>query len=158
VRQATLADLGAVRSLCEESCGYYRSPPIFLEREGGKPDEYYAECLGSPGRALFLAMDGGRAVGFMSVRRCGGLNYYDLSDPGTALIDEMGAYIVPGHRGSGLGKALLAECVGWCRRSGIPRIHVDFESANVPARRFWLRHFAETARSVRRSVYRDIVR
>ena len=155
-RQATMADLETVRALGEESCGYYRSAPIFLVRKKEQADEYYARYLGNPDRALFLAFSGSQAVGFMSVCRGEGLNYYDLSDTETALIDEMGAYIKPGHRGRGLGKALLAECIGWCQRSQIQRIHVDFESANLAARSFWLRHFAETARSVRRAVYKDI--
>jgi GNAT superfamily N-acetyltransferase len=73
------------------------------------------------------------------------------------LIDEIGAYIEPAYRGRGIGRTLLSKCVEWCQLNEIPWIHVDFESANILARPFWLRFFTETMRSVRCTIYKDVL-
>lgn len=58
-----------------------------------------------------------------------------------ALYGICGAYTTPQARGVGLAGALLEAVEGWARELGYERIAVDFESANLLARRFWLRRF-----------------
>jgi hypothetical protein len=43
----------------------------------------------------------------------------------------------------------------WAREQDLERVHVDFETANRPAKRFWLQHFRPCLASVRRKVNAD---
>ena len=55
-------------------------------------------------------------------------------------------------RGTGIGTALLRHGFEWARSSGYTHCSVDFESANLPGSRFWLRHFEPVCHSLMRRV------
>jgi hypothetical protein len=55
--------------------------------------------------------------------------------------------------GSGVATALLNRALEWARAEGYTRCAVDFEAANVPARRFWLRYFQPAALSFYRHIH-----
>jgi GNAT superfamily N-acetyltransferase len=154
IRAATTRDLDLLYPLIRESDSYYAEPPLFLKREGSPQDEV-ADLLASRDGAVFLALADGSAVGFMNIRRSDEVDPITLVDTSTALIDPLGAYIVPELRGHGLGRALLAECFEWAQQEGLPRIHVDFESANPCAYRFWPLYFTPTLLSLKRSINAD---
>ena len=156
IAKATLKDSYVLEVLGKKSREYYRCAPIFLTRNN-ESQQYYQDLLSRDDMAIYLAYIGEKPVGFMSVRRNGKLRFIDLCDINTALIDEIGAYIEPAYRGRGIGMTLLSKCVEWCQHNEIPRIHVDFESANILARPFWLEFFTETMRSVRRTIYKDVL-
>jgi GNAT superfamily N-acetyltransferase len=157
VRQAGMADLDALSALVKESDGYYAEPPLFLMREAEGRDEI-APMLAAEDNALFLAFADSRAVGFMNVR----VNHRDdpitLCDPTTACLDPLGAYIRQEYRGAGIGKRLLREVIAWARRMGAQTLHVDFESANPHASRFWPRYFAPAIYSLKRHLNEDVLR
>lgn len=47
----------------------------------------------------------------------------------------------PGIRGTGVGAKILDKILEWGRSKGKTACAVDFESANVLGRSFWLHHF-----------------
>jgi GNAT superfamily N-acetyltransferase len=61
-----------------------------------------------------------------------------------------GAFTAPEARRSGIGMALLSGVVDWARADGFERVSVDFETANMLARRFWLRSFTAVCLSFER--------
>jgi GNAT superfamily N-acetyltransferase len=154
--KATQDNICDLKALADESLEYYIRAPIFLNRRS-EPKEYYQGLLNSSDKAVYLAFVEEEPVGVMSVRRNKELRFVDLCDIKTALIDEVGAYIKPAYRGRDIGTTLLSMCFEWCRLNEINMVHVDFESANLRARSFWLKFFTETMKSVRRTVYSDVL-
>ncbi|MDQ4501400.1 GNAT family N-acetyltransferase [Sinomonas sp. ASV322] len=55
-----------------------------------------------------------------------------------ALLDEL--YVVPSHRGSGLGSLLLAAVEAEVRRRGGELVEINVDGEDVDARRFYERH------------------
>ena len=156
ITKATPNETHALEVLGEKSREYYLDAPIFLNRDK-ESKQYYRDLLSRDDMAIYIASIDGNQVGFMSVRRNKDLRFIDLCDPSTAMIDKIGAYIEPEYRRRGIGTCLLSRCVEWCRLNGMRRIHVDFESANVPGRSFWLEFFTETMRSAKRTVHKDVL-
>lgn len=70
--------------------------------------------------------------------------------PGTLNI--MHAYTEPAWRGHGIAAALRAQAISAGRAQGYVRCAVDFESPNITAARFWIRHFRPVCYSVIRVV------
>ncbi len=156
IRQASLSDVEDLACLGEESRKYYRESPIFLVRRKQKRG-YYEDFIRSKEAAVFVAEFEGKIVGFMSIRKKSLDDIITLADKDTAMIDELGAYIQPAHRGHGVGAQLLSSVIGWCSEQRIDQIHVDYESANLYAAGFWPKHFTPTVYSVRRRVNPDIL-
>lgn len=152
--QADSGHLDAIEALGEESRSYYLEAPIFLTREKRSRD-YYGSLLGEDS-AIFLASSDSEPVGMMQIRKNHESDVVTLSDLNTGLIDKLGAYIKPTYRKQGIGRALLLRCIRWCQHQDIDRIHVDFESANLLARPFWLRYFTATMHSTKKTINRDI--
>ncbi len=153
VRRALQADADAVYELAEESRLYYKAAPIFLKRDVIEKEDI-ARLINEG--FVFIAEADGEAAGFMNASVAKEGYAVTLETEGTALIDEIGAYIRPEHRGSGIGERLLMAIKDCCAREGIERIHVDFETANPYANRFWRKHFDPVLLSVRRGVNRDV--
>jgi GNAT superfamily N-acetyltransferase len=82
-------------------------------------------------------------------------NIETLAVIGSGQIKELGAYIKKEYRGKGIGTRLLMEVVNYCQNSSIPYIHVNFETANPNASKFWPKYFKPAIRSVRRTINKD---
>jgi GNAT superfamily N-acetyltransferase len=154
--QADPSHLEAIEALGEESRSYYLEAPLFLTREKRSRDYY--RSLFDEDSAIFLAFNSNEPVGFMQIRKDKKSDPIILSDLNTGLIDQLGAYIKPTYRHQGIGRALLLKCLQWCKHHDITQIHVDFESANLSGKPFWLRYFTATMHSARRAIYRDVPR
>jgi len=153
ITRAEPQDAEILYDLVEESREYYRSAPLFLVRERLSRDDLLEIVRNSN---VFIAWAGGEAVGFINVSVSRKNNAIDLSLEHCGLIDEIGAYIKPEHRSLGLGKQLLQRAFDSCWSNGIECIHVDFETANLYAGRFWPKHFHPMLLSVRRPINKDI--
>lgn len=153
IKRAGLQDIDALYQLVEESREYYRSAPLFLKR-----DRYSREDLSEivQNGNVFIAREGGSAIGFINVSISQSNNIIELSVVSSGLIDEIGAYIKPEYRGRGLGKELLKNVFDYCNSKGIEGIHVDFETANLFANRFWRKYFKPMLLSVRRTINKNI--
>lgn len=74
----------------------------------------------------------------------------------SGLIDEIGAYIKLEYRGKKVGKQLLKSISKYCSLNNISCIHIDFETANLYANRFWLKYFNSMLVSMRRTINKNI--
>jgi len=152
VTQAYEKDSELLYNLVEESRHYYLDAPIFLKREV-IPKENIKEIIKN--NVVFLAWDNNYPIGFMNI----GINSEDdiiqLIVSGDAVIDKLGAYVKMEYRNKGIGKTLLSKVFQYCNDNGIKNIHVDFETANTHARKFWPKYFKPKILSVRRTVNKD---
>ena len=71
-----------------------------------------------------------------------------LRDPATTYLTS--AYTVPEARAKGITTTLMNEAFAWARQAGYQRCAVDFETANPPAARFWMKHFQPVVYSLLR--------
>ena len=157
IMKASIDDIEDIHRLGKESRAYSREAPYFLARHNEKRG-YYEDFLENNDAAVFMAEVDGEKVGFMSIRKNNVDDIVTLANRNTARIDELGAYITDSRRGQGIGVELLKNVVDWCRERGIKSIHVDYESANLYATRFWPRYFTPAMYSVKRRIHPDIVK
>jgi GNAT superfamily N-acetyltransferase len=82
----------------------------------------------APHGAFWVAVDDGRIVGSVGVDRRGA---------GSAELHRL--YLEPGQRGRGLGEALVARVVEWCRAESITRLELWSDTRFEHAHRLYLR-------------------
>ena len=153
IRKAQFQDAEILYDLVEESREYYSSAPLFLKREQYSRNDIIEIIQKSN---VFLAYEANSAIGFINVSVSQGDNIIDLFVNNCGLIDEIGAYIKPEYRGKGLGKELLKYVFDYCNNNGIEGIHVDFETANLFANKFWRKFFNPMLLSLRRTINKNI--
>jgi len=100
--------------------------------------------------ALWLAYRGGEVVACMGLEPSNPTACYIIRDEKTTSITS--AFTRESERNQGLATALLNHSLAWARSVGYARCAVDFESQNIPAVRFWLRHFQPVCYSLIRWV------
>ncbi len=152
IKRAGLVDMEDLYRLIEESREFYRSAPLFLKREPYSRDDL--SNFIKEGH-IYLAVEENKTVGFINVSISQNDNVIDLSVKNSGLIDEIGAYINPEYRCRQIGKALLNNVFDICDKNGIKYVHVDFETANLLANKFWRKYFDPVLLSMRRSVNKD---
>jgi GNAT superfamily N-acetyltransferase len=143
IRQAGPGDLDSVMELSGGLERHMAGPPIFWIHD----ERDYSAWLREPGNVLWLAFDGARCLGMLGVQP---------DDPGLLILrDPRTAHVVavfaaePARR-TGVATALLNHALQWARANGYERCHVDFETANYVAARFWLKRFKPVAYSLLR--------
>jgi diaminopimelate decarboxylase len=75
--------------------------------------------------AHLLALDGGRVVGSLSIRRD--------EHPATRHVATLGMFVVASHRRRGIGGALMQEALAWARRVGVERLELTVYPGNPAA-------------------------
>ncbi len=152
ISTATLEDVNILYSLMEESRIYYVSPPIFLKR-----DVYTKEMITSfiKDNVVFIAWDGNTPIGFFGLTRSERYNIETLAVPDSGQIKGLGAFIIEEYRGRGIGKWLFKEVFDYCKDAKITYLHVNYETANPNASRFWPKYLKPVILSVRRTVNKD---
>ena len=149
VREAEEGDLAELAALEHGLGRHMRSAPIFLHFDETRPEAMPQEFLGE-GVGAFIARQDGKAIAALRGR----LNM----GPGCDLFDVAGslgidfAFTDPAARKRGVATRLLNELLAWGAAQGMTRCVVDFESANLLAKRFWLRHFRPVCHAVMRRV------
>lgn len=96
--------------------------------------------------AVFLAYDGGEAVGFA---QCG-LRHDYVEGTRTSPVGYLeGIYVAEACRQKGIARALLAACEDWARSAGCTEFASDCELENGASLRFHLRTgFREAGRII----------
>jgi GNAT superfamily N-acetyltransferase len=117
VARLWLAHLTAVHAEFHARYGAPSNPQAVADRDLATIDAYRP-----PAGTLVLAFDGPLAVGTGGLVRLG---------PGTAEIRRM--YVSPGHRGRGIGRAILDVLIDVAERSGYQRILLDSPEFAVAA-------------------------
>jgi GNAT superfamily N-acetyltransferase len=148
---ATAADLDSLTPLALDYFAYYAKSPTFLVfGDDEAPDAEMSRWLTTPGELVWTARTADRILSFLYLHRPGPDICLPLQDEGTISIG--GAFTVPEARGSGVGAAVLEAAVEWAGTAGYKRMSVDFETANIGARRFWLRTFRPVCVSLARRI------
>jgi len=153
IRKATIKDIYFLYELVKESNQYYASAPLFLRRDEVALEDI-EELISK--NTVFIAWYQEEPIGFINVTIAENYNLINLSTPNSGLLDEIGAYIRPEYRNNNLGLELLISASDYCKQVGSPHIHVDFETANLYANKFWIKYFTPMLLSMRRTINKDI--
>ncbi|WP_429459096.1 N-acetyltransferase family protein [Microbacterium sp. ZKA21] len=95
----------------------------------------FRRFLADPAGFALLARRHDRIVGYAVVA----LRPAIYNDGGhVATLDEL--YVRPQHRSQGIGGALLAQAVDESRRRDAGEMHINVDSSDIDARRFYERH------------------
>lgn len=153
IRKAGFEDINTLYELVEESKEYYQSAPLFLKRDKISKEEI-SDIISRSN--VFIAWDKEMAVGFINLSIAKNNNLIDMTIDNYGLIDEIGAYIKLEYRGRKVGKKLLESISEYCSLNKISCIHVDFETANLYANKFWRKYFNPMLLSMRRTINKNI--
>lgn len=150
IRLAGLQDMDAVIALAEALHRHTAGSHTFLIGDRKRERAYYEAWIHNPGKAIWLAYQGTRAVAFLKI---GPAN----DDACTIIVDEKtasitGAFTEEEVRGEDIATSLLKRSLEWAREKGCTRCAVDFEPMNHWARRFWLRYFQPVVYSYIRKI------
>jgi GNAT superfamily N-acetyltransferase len=153
ITRSSKNDCELLYDLVEESRYYYLNAPIFLKREIISK-ESIQEVIEK--KAVFLAWDNDNPIGFINIEISDNYDIIQLISTGAASISPLGLYIKPEYRNKGIGKSLLNMVFEYCKGNGIKHIHVDYETANINANKFWPKYFDPKIISIRRTINKDI--
>jgi len=136
VRVAGAGDIETVGRLALVEIQHRSAPPMFgLPHDPPLPDLIAQHrAWREAGAVHLLAALGGRDVGLLTI---------ELTSPVPRLCPDGQPYIgptatLPGARGKGVGHALVDAALTWAHDHDYQWISVDFETANVLSRPFWL--------------------
>jgi len=154
VIQATAENHQDLIMLNQELRDYMTSSPIFFIPDT-LSDEYLLEWLENPIKDVWMAYQDQEPIAFI---RSGPAN----GDVCTIIFDEKttsiyGAYTREARRRQDVGTSLLAKMLDSALKKGYSRCAVDFETMNLLATRFWLRHFTPVCYSLVRYIDQRIL-
>jgi GNAT superfamily N-acetyltransferase len=138
IRSATGDDLLGLARLDKELCTYLSESPIFLHHQEHDEQETAVRFLGEKVVSVVAEQDG-------RIMAC--IRGTDQKQDSCTIVQDesvMGinfGFTDPCIRGTGVGRAILEHVLEWGRSGQKTACAVDFESANVLGRSFWLRHF-----------------
>ena len=118
VRPATLHDANALVDLAE-SVGREEGRWILGSgpwRSASDERRYLRSIQRYPDAAVFVAEDGERLVGRLSLSRD--------PHPASRHVADLGLMVAASHRRQGVGTALLDVAVGWARESGVRKLEL----------------------------------
>jgi GNAT superfamily N-acetyltransferase len=128
IRPAGAADIPAIHQMIRELAGYERG---LHEVTATEDDLRNALLADQPALFAHVAEDHAEIVGFAIWF----LNYSTWTGQHGIYLEDL--YVKPQHRGSGQGKALLAELARICVERGYSRLEWWVLDWNTPARGFY---------------------
>ena len=139
IRRAGGDDAEAVLTLCRALQEHLAAAPIFRPLTDRMERNMVEKRLADSNCALWLAWCDDEPAAYMHIQPANPTAAYIIEDPKTASIKA--AFTKECYRGRGLGLALLNRALEWALSAGYERCAVDFEPQNIPAARFWMKHF-----------------
>ena len=138
IRKANDDDLGELTRLDNELVTYLSRAPTFLFTERNDESETEKAFLGENSISIIAERDH-RVLACIRGRSQKEDACTIVQDTSIMGIDF--AYTDPSVRGTGIGRRILREILEWGKSKQKTGCAVDFESANILGRTFWLRHF-----------------
>jgi GNAT superfamily N-acetyltransferase len=136
VRIAGAGDLETIARLALVELQHRSAPPQFAPRQDRPVADLIAEhrALLEAGAVHLLATIDGQDVGLLTI---------ELTSPVPRLCPDGQPFIgptatLPAARGKGVGHALVDTTLTWAYDHGYQWVSVDFDTANVLSRPFWL--------------------
>ena len=137
VRVAGAGDLEIIARLALVELQHRSAPPQFAPRQDRPLADLIAEhrALREGGAIHLLGTIDGQDVGLLTI---------ELTSPVPRLCPDGQPFIgptatLPGARGQGAGQALVDAALTWAHDHGYQQVSVDFDTANLLSRPFWLR-------------------
>ena len=155
IRHANDDDLGELSRLDNELVSYLSRSPTFLFTERNEEPETAKAFLGENSISIVAERDH-RVLACIRGRSQKEDSCAIVQDASVMGIDF--AYTDPSVRELGIGRRILGEILEWGKSKHKTGCAVDFESANVLGRAFWLRHFNAVCFSAIRYVDPRVVR
>jgi GNAT superfamily N-acetyltransferase len=136
VRVAGAGDLEIIARLALVELQHRSAPPQFAPRQDRPLADLIAEhrALHEGGAIHLLATIDGQDIGLLTI---------ELTSPVPRLCPDGQPFIgptatLPGARGQGAGQALVDAALTWAHDHGYQQVSVDFDTANLLSRPFWL--------------------
>jgi GNAT superfamily N-acetyltransferase len=148
--RAGLEDIEEAMMLDQALERHLAAAPVFLLEEEERGSEFHQQWLANSANVLWLAYRDGEVVAGMGLEPFNLEACYIIRDEKTISITS--AFTKESERNKGIATALLNRSLDWARSVGYERCAVDFEPQNIPAARFWLRHFQPVCYSLIRQV------
>jgi GNAT superfamily N-acetyltransferase len=152
--KAGTVDANDLYEVVKESKDYYFSSPIFLTMQPYALKDLTQLIETS---TVFIARDQGKIIGFMNLRTAEENDIFRMSVKNCGRIDDIGAYIKQDYRGRNVGAQFMQAISAYCKENSIPCVHVDFETANLYANKFWKKYFTPTMLSLKRTLHSDSI-
>ncbi len=109
--------------------------PVYATAAGAEKTmrRFLADLASSGHSYLFVALAGGRTVGFISGElREGSPTFLPKT---WASVDDV--FVEPDHRNLGMGRALLRSVEAWAKERGASGVSLQVAAANARARKFY---------------------
>jgi RimJ/RimL family protein N-acetyltransferase len=127
IRRARPGDAAALVELAEtvgsEAEGWLATDGSW--RSVGEERRYLRTIARYPHAAVFVAEDGERIVGRLSLARD--------PNPASAHVADLGLMVAASHRRRGIGRGLLEAAVQWARESGVRKLELHVLPHNKAA-------------------------
>jgi GNAT superfamily N-acetyltransferase len=147
VRRAVPEDLRELEALGRGLVDHLSAPTTFLTYPY-RSEAYWRGQLADETVYYAVAEVEGVLAAYMKLGPCDDDVCRTVQDVKTMSIS--GAFCMPERRSGGIARALLNHGIAWARECGFKRCGVDWESSNIEASAFWLRHFRPVCLSLRR--------
>ena len=141
IRKATLEDEDLLAAMDKKIDQHLTASPCYLYCEEDDDDEPEEAWMAEPGNTAFIAYIEGKPVGAIKAHAPEADLSYLVQILEKDTLAVCGMQVDPKYRGQGIAAALLNAVIDDAKATGKARLSVDFETANVAGRRFWLRHF-----------------
>jgi RimJ/RimL family protein N-acetyltransferase len=126
VRRAEPGDAARVVELAQEVSAEPEGWMIWTEWRGvGDERRYLRTIQGYPDAAVYVAEDGDRIVGRLSLSRD--------PHPASRHVADLGLMVAVSHRRRGVGTALLHAAAEWAREAGVRKLELHVFPWNEPA-------------------------
>jgi GNAT superfamily N-acetyltransferase len=134
IRPARVDELEEMLPLIRAYCEFYETEP---NDDGLR--HMFTTLINEPSQGtVFIARDGGRAVGFASID----WKWSSLKAARIGFLEDL--FVDPEVRGKGIADALIAACAERCRELGLPALQWETQPDNLRAQQVYNRTGAES--------------
>jgi len=139
-------EIAAIREMRLMLVSHLGESPCFMRSTKAETENWIKRAESRDSR-IFIAHKSGEPVAYLEVRKDG----ENFASEAAEVINICGAYCLPEYRGKGITAALLDFLVSALKKE-FKSLGVDFESFNLTANGFWLKHFTAYTGSVTRRI------